>query len=125
MWKCRTMVKINSLINVELRKSKLLILARIANENSEHRRNANKCSFFKRELFRVAILLCLGIIWAKAISEREGTTPIHRTTHYYITLHQEFLPLDEAIASRAVFVIVSGSDGRTGRRTDGNAVGAS
>ena len=32
-----------------------------------------------------------------------------------------FLPLDEAIASRAVFVIVSGSDGRT----DGNAFGAS
>ena len=32
-----------------------------------------------------------------------------------------FLPLDEAIASRAVFVIVSGSD----ERTDGNAVGAS
>ena len=33
----------------------------------------------------------------------------------------QFLPLDEAIASRAVFVIVSGSDGRT----DGNAFGAS
>ena len=32
-----------------------------------------------------------------------------------------FLPLDEAIASRAVFVIVSGSDGRA----DGNAFGAS
>ena len=27
-----------------------------------------------------------------------------------------FLPLDEAIASRAVFVIASGSDGRTGGR---------
>ena len=32
-----------------------------------------------------------------------------------------FLPLDEAIASRALFVIVSGSDGRT----DANAFGAS
>ena len=35
------------------------------------------------------------------------------------------LPLDEALASRAVFVIVSGSDGRAGGRTDGNAFGAS
>ena len=32
-----------------------------------------------------------------------------------------FLPLDEAIASRAVFVIVSGSDGQAG----GNAFGTS
>ena len=32
-----------------------------------------------------------------------------------------FLPLDEAIASRTVFVIVSGSDGRE----DGNALEAS
>ena len=29
-----------------------------------------------------------------------------------------FLPLDEAIASRAVFVIVSGSDGRAGERAE-------
>ena len=37
----------------------------------------------------------------------------------------QFLPLDEAIASRAVFVIVSGSGGRTDGRADGNAFGAS
>ena len=39
------------------------------------------------------------------------------------TVHSDdmLLPLYEAIASRAVFVIVSGSDGRTG----GNAFGAS
>ena len=46
-----------------------------------------------------------------------------------IVLHILFLPLDEAIASRAEFVIVSGSDGRTGGRAggraDGNAFGAS
>ena len=36
-------------------------------------------------------------------------------------LGDPFLPLDEAVATRAVFVIVSGSDGRTG----GNAFGAS
>ena len=36
-----------------------------------------------------------------------------------------FLPLDEAIASGAVFVIVSGSDGRVDGRMDGNAFGAS
>ena len=30
-----------------------------------------------------------------------------------------FLPLDEAIASTAVLVIVSGSDGRSGGRTGG------
>ena len=30
----------------------------------------------------------------------------------------QFLPLDEAIASRAVFVIVSGSDGRADGRTE-------
>ena len=35
------------------------------------------------------------------------------------------LPLDEAITSRAVFVIVSGSDGHTDVRADGNAVEAS
>ena len=35
------------------------------------------------------------------------------------------LPLDEAIASKAVFVIVSGSDGRAGGRAGGNAFGAS
>ena len=33
--------------------------------------------------------------------------------------HLSFLPLDEAVvASRVVFVIVSGSDGRTGRRAE-------
>ena len=36
-------------------------------------------------------------------------------------LYESFLPLDEAIASRAIFVIVSESDGRA----DGNAFGAS
>ena len=40
-----------------------------------------------------------------------------------------FLPVDETVASRAVFVIVSGSDGLadglTGGRTGGNAFGAS
>ena len=36
-------------------------------------------------------------------------------------MQQWFLPFGEAIASRAVFVIVSGSDGWT----DGNAFGAS
>ena len=36
-----------------------------------------------------------------------------------------FLPFDEATASRAVFVIVSGSDGRTGGWMDGNAFGDS
>ena len=35
------------------------------------------------------------------------------------------LPLDEAIASRAVSVIVSVSDGPTDGRADGNAFGAS
>ena len=34
-----------------------------------------------------------------------------------------FLPLDDAIASRAVFLILSGSDGRTDGRTDGRAGG--
>ena len=34
-----------------------------------------------------------------------------------------FFPLDEAIASRAVFVIISGSDGRAGGRTDGREDG--
>ena len=36
-----------------------------------------------------------------------------------------FLPLDEEAASRAVFVIASGADGRTDGRTGGNAFGAS
>ena len=43
--------------------------------------------------------------------------------HY--NLRKLFFPLDEAIASRAVFDIVSGSDGRTDGRADGNAFGAS
>ena len=41
-----------------------------------------------------------------------------KLTHFNVIL----LPLDEAIASRVVFVIVSGSDGQT---ADGNAFGAS
>ena len=45
-----------------------------------------------------------------------GMIPV---THH--DLHFSFLPLDEAIASRAVLVIVSGSDGRA----DENAFGAS
>ena len=36
-----------------------------------------------------------------------------------------FLPLDEVVASRAIFVIVSGSDGRTGGRAGRTAFGAS
>ena len=36
-----------------------------------------------------------------------------------------FLPVDEAIASRVVFVIVSGSDGRADGLTGGNAFGPS
>ena len=51
--------------------------------------------------------------------------------HYLRKLLQrriQFLSLDEAVASRAAFVIVSGSDGRSGLaggRTGGNAFGAS
>ena len=36
-----------------------------------------------------------------------------------------FLTLDEAVASGAVFIIVSRTDGLAGGRTDGNAFGAS
>ena len=34
-----------------------------------------------------------------------------------------FLQLDEAVASRAVFVIISGSDGRANGQTDGRTDG--
>ena len=37
----------------------------------------------------------------------------------------QFLPFEEAVASRAVFVIVSWSDGRADGRVGGNAFGAS
>ena len=37
---------------------------------------------------------------------------IRRRSTYVFLQTEHFLPLDEAIASRAVFVIVSGSDGR-------------
>ena len=39
----------------------------------------------------------------------------------WYNVSDDFLRLDEAIASRAVFIIVSGSDGRADGRTDGNA----
>ena len=50
---------------------------------------------------------------------------VHRCTEQY-SWHanlgelrgQRFLPLDEALASRAVFVILSGSDGRADGRTE-------
>ena len=38
-------------------------------------------------------------------------------SHHWLYDFFSFLPLDEAIASRAVFVIVSGSDGRADGRT--------
>ena len=38
---------------------------------------------------------------------------------------EHILPLHEAVTSRAVFVILSGSDGRADWRTGGNAFGAS
>ena len=41
------------------------------------------------------------------------------------TAFSTFLPLGEAIASREVFVIVSGSDGRADGQPSGNAFGAS
>ena len=37
---------------------------------------------------------------------------------YHKGNYHKFLPLDEAIASRAVFVIVSGADGRTDGRAE-------
>ena len=41
------------------------------------------------------------------------------TTHFVSQPEfPSYLPLDEAVASRAVFVIVSGSDGRTGGRAE-------
>ena len=64
-------------------------------------------------------------------------TQWHTCTHYPVTSRAmnnsscksyQLLPLDEAIASRAVYVIVSGSDGRTDGRAGGRkrfAFGAS
>ena len=46
---------------------------------------------------------------------------IRRNNEIHCVYYVQFLLLDEAVASRAVFVIVSGSDGLT----DGNAFAAS
>ena len=43
------------------------------------------------------------------ISPRDYSSQFYRTIR---GKHLKFLPLDEAIASRAVFIIMSGSDGR-------------
>ena len=53
------------------------------------------------------------------LSSLTGVIPA--STLHFVVVFLSILPLDEAIASRAVFVIVSGSDGRT----DGKAFGAS
>ena len=43
-------------------------------------------------------------------------TFLYQFAYHCQPLLSQFLPLDEAVASRAVFFIVSGSEGRTGRR---------
>ena len=53
------------------------------------------------------------------VKRLDHNTVLHIRMNKNITI--QLLPLDEAVASRAVFVIISGSDGQV----DGNAFAAS
>ena len=67
----------------------------------------------------------VGLMTSEALrakADRRGSDAIHSS---FKSTCRFLSPLDEAVASRAAFVIVSWSDERTDVRTGGNAFGTS